>query len=412
MPRWFAGRQRVAARMTDGLMRLMIVVPSAADGTIDPVTIAMIRGLQRRDHEVVLVSVYDEARTNRLGPIEQHSLQDHRGKARIKPKQLAGSIPADQLSDAKWISLMASRLAELARPLAVDAVIAEGYDIARLALIAKQRLSPEMCVVARLTGDVRPFGAGAHGALEAVLLREYLDCADALLVSEHAVAAGIVEALGTSEDRISVLPFSTAIDIEGLTTRDSEQPLGRHLSVPNPPYFVSVLNAEGDRGLEPLIAAIEIACSKQPLRFLLFGARREDIPDAFADAVSCLPLKAWDPMVLEQAVAYVHPSAEPDMGVPGAVVSALMSECPVISTNRPNGIRELLEDGGPGLLVRHGDSDGLAEAMLQLVWDDEARALRASGARETLASHSFDTLVTRRVDELLARLRSRAGQPR
>ena len=72
----------------------------------------------------------------------------------------------------------------------------------------------------------------------------------------------------------------------------------------------------------------------------------------------------------------------------------MLSGCPVIATSRSSAVAELLDRCTWGLLVRPGDSQGLAEAMLQLIWDDDARRRLAAGGPDRLARFSADAVAT------------------
>lgn len=61
---------------------------------------------------------------------------------------------------------------------------------------------------------------------------------------------------------------------------------------------------------------------------------------------------------------------------------------PVVSTDCPVGPREIIEDEVDGRLVRPGDTDGIAAALLELAADDELR--RGMGRAALRNSARFD----------------------
>lgn len=73
-------------------------------------------------------------------------------------------------------------------------------------------------------------------------------------------------------------------------------------------------------------------------------------------------------------------------GWPNVLVEAMANGCPVISVNCRYGPSEILEGGRHGLLVRQGDTDGLAGAMRRVLTDPLLRSsLSTQGARRARA---------------------------
>jgi len=91
---------------------------------------------------------------------------------------------------------------------------------------------------------------------------------------------------------------------------------------------------------------------------------------------------------LEQSDVLVLPSfAE---GVPVALMEAMVSKRPVIAT-RVGGVAELIDHGVSGLLVAPSDSQGLADAMLQMAESEEARhAMGEAGHAKVCAEFDID----------------------
>lgn len=74
---------------------------------------------------------------------------------------------------------------------------------------------------------------------------------------------------------------------------------------------------------------------------------------------------------------------------PNVVLEAMAMEVPVIAT-RIAGVPKLIEDGVNGLLVEPDDVQGLTQALLRLMSDNELRKRLAQAARQTVATkYSF-----------------------
>jgi colanic acid/amylovoran biosynthesis glycosyltransferase len=75
-------------------------------------------------------------------------------------------------------------------------------------------------------------------------------------------------------------------------------------------------------------------------------------------------------------------------GLPVAILEAMASALPVIST-RHSGIPEAVLDGGTGILVDEHDVDGIAAAIAALLSDPvRARAMGAAGRRRVLSRYT------------------------
>ena len=85
-------------------------------------------------------------------------------------------------------------------------------------------------------------------------------------------------------------------------------------------------------------------------------------------------------------------------GVPKVLIEAACSGLPVVATDRP-GCREIVRDGENGRLVPAGDPARLADALIALVDDGEAR--RTMGMRgRRIVEEEFS--LARVIDETLA----------
>ncbi|MEV6396952.1 glycosyltransferase family 4 protein [Streptomyces sp. NPDC051907] len=95
------------------------------------------------------------------------------------------------------------------------------------------------------------------------------------------------------------------------------------------------------------------------------------------------------------------------------IVEAMRCGLPVVSTDCPHGPGEIIEDGVDGRLVKVGDVDAIADALLALIEDDDLR--RRTGQAALAASARFDPArIAERHEALFAELvaRGEAGRSR
>jgi glycosyltransferase involved in cell wall biosynthesis len=121
-----------------------------------------------------------------------------------------------------------------------------------------------------------------------------------------------------------------------------------------------------------------------------FLGRRDDIPDILASCdIGVLPSRAE--------------------GLPNAVLEYMAAGLPVVAS-RVGGNPELINDDVTGLLVPPQDSSALANALVELVRDEEKRnRIAINGRCLATQDYSFDRLV-REVDELYTELLAQAGR--
>ncbi len=98
--------------------------------------------------------------------------------------------------------------------------------------------------------------------------------------------------------------------------------------------------------------------------------------------------------LLATADVLVHPSVITEKGmmdgIPVALMEAMATACPVVST-RVSGIPELVRDGKTGLLVEQRDATALADAIQRLVEDPAlARSLGMAGRRAVLREFTLE----------------------
>jgi glycosyltransferase involved in cell wall biosynthesis len=145
-------------------------------------------------------------------------------------------------------------------------------------------------------------------------------------------------------------------------------------------------NLAGERDQETLVKLQKlIEGNKQ----IIFAGKRDDIPEILA-AGDVFVLPSWRE------------------GMPRSIIEAMAMELPVVATDI-RGSREEVVDGETGYLVKLGDVDALAEAMMDVLKDPvKAQAMGRAGRRR--AEELFDErVVIQRQISLLEELGARQG---
>jgi len=160
-----------------------------------------------------------------------------------------------------------------------------------------------------------------------------------------------------------------------------------------------------------LLEAFAAVVSKEPdweLRIYGGGPQKEDLQSLInglglgghARLMGvCTPIEAE----FAQASLVVSASDAESFGM--TLVEAMRCGVPVVSTDCPLGPAEIITDGVDGLLVPMDDPRALADAMLELIADDDLRGAMSRAARES--AHRYDPApIITRYEQLFADLRT------
>lgn len=102
--------------------------------------------------------------------------------------------------------------------------------------------------------------------------------------------------------------------------------------------------------------------------------------------------------------SWIHVLTSPKEGWGISVMEAAASGTPTVASDSP-GLRDSVVHGKTGLLVPHGDVEGLAEALAALLGQHDQRAAMGMAAREHAAAYSWD----RSAREMLTVLENRVA---
>jgi len=231
---------------------------------------------------------------------------------------------------------------------------------------------------------LRPEKRARHLAL----MKKYFPRNDGVIAVSRGVAEDLAQLLGWSADRIQVAPNPT-VTPEVLEL--AAEPLDHPWFVDRTsPVILGMGRLEPQKDFPTLLRAFAIVHAKRPCRLVILGEGKQR--DALthlanelgvADAVQMPGFMTNPYSYLQRADLFVLSSAWE--GSPNSLTEALALGTPLVSTDCPNGPREILEEGRHGPLVSVGDIDGLARAMLRTLEHPPDRGqLQAAAQRYTL----------------------------
>lgn len=80
------------------------------------------------------------------------------------------------------------------------------------------------------------------------------------------------------------------------------------------------------------------------------------------------------------------------------MIEAMACGLPVVSFDFKCGPKDIIKDGQNGILVRNGDIQGLADAMIRLMKDSDLRGKMSAEARKVVDRYSEDTVMKKWTD--------------
>jgi glycosyltransferase involved in cell wall biosynthesis len=199
-------------------------------------------------------------------------------------------------------------------------------------------------------------------------VRAFYPSADAVVAVSHGVARGLSDATGIPLSRILVI-YNPVIT-PGLVAAAASAPSHPWLAPGEVPVVLGVGRLTRQKDFPTLIRAFAAVRRRHAARLIILG-EGEDRPglEALAGQLGVAPDVAL-PGFQDNAVAYMAASrlfvlSSTWEGLPTVLIEALAAGTRVVSTDCPNGPREILQDGRLGALVPVGDVAALAAAMIE-----------------------------------------------
>ena len=264
-----------------------------------------------------------------------------------------------------------------------------------LALVAKVTLARNVCVIVRQanTFSLTFAHAGSKDRLIMRMLRFLLPLADGVVANSRGAAGDLGRTVPKITSRLQVVPNPV------VTPELAEQAA---LAVEHPwfgdtgvPVILSAGRLVPLKDHATLLRAFARVVSSQPARLVILGKGPERgkllrLTEELGIAENVdLPGFRVNPFAyMSRARLMVHSSRYE--GFPNVLVQAMACGTPVVSTDCEHGPREILEDGKWGRLVPVGDSEAMAEAIMETLRDPISPELLVSRAGAFSADAAID----------------------
>ncbi len=242
-------------------------------------------------------------------------------------------------------------------------------------------------------------------------IRSALACADKVTSISETITRSL-ESIGIDQQKVEYIP--NGVDL-GRFQSPQNMDIRRHLGIPQDAFLVcSIGNYHPRKGHEILVEAMQSLIEVDPNFFLVIAGKKsaEFVARVAASTVSnhikflgTLPMPMpWDDgddvlaAVLRESAAYVSASMnEGAEGLSLALLEAMAAGCcPVVT--RISGNRDIIEHGKNGLLVKPGESQELADALLFLKNNQDELHNLSTGANSTVSGYSWSSVADKYLD--------------
>jgi glycosyltransferase involved in cell wall biosynthesis len=214
--------------------------------------------------------------------------------------------------------------------------------------------------------------------------------ADRVVAVSSAIRDLLVTGYGVAPERVEVLLPTAAAPPAAVSAPPD----------PGRPVVGLVGRLVPEKGVDVFLRAAALVSAVVPqARFLVVGdgPLRPDLEHraavlGLAGAVTFTGYRSDAPRLLAGLDVLAVPSRSD--GSPLVVCEAMAAGVPVVAS-RVGGLPDLVEDGGSGLLVRPGEAEDLARALVSLLLDPEAARRLGARGRRLAAGRSHERLVDR-----------------
>lgn len=190
---------------------------------------------------------------------------------------------------------------------------------------------------------------------------------------------------------------------DGFEAQAEQAPVLPPLIKPGEPFVLAVGRLHKQKGYTHLLQAFARAVKQRPSHLVILGEGhdREELQGlasslGISSRVHFLGYAPNPLAYMRHAAVFVLSSLAEGFG--NVIVEALACGTPVISTDCPHGPREILADGRYGTLVRVGDVDSLAQAIVAKL--NVPKPAMSDELKEHLRLFSIETVGQRYIEEL------------
>jgi glycosyltransferase involved in cell wall biosynthesis len=335
------------ARVERALGPIAFFLPSLRGGGAERVTVNLAQGMTERGLPVDLV----------VASAEGELLEQLPPAVRLVNFHLSRVLPS-------LIPLIAYIRRE--RPRVVISAMGHANLVALWAARLALRGTPVMVTVHTTVSQFGSLKGRLARKLWPSLMRVFYPWADSVVAVSSGSADDLSRLSGLPRDRVNVIynPVITPAALAG-AARPPDHPW---FAPGQPPVILGVGRLTASKDFPMLMRAFSEVRRRRAVRLMILGEGEERsalealaVELGLADAVAFSGFRANVMAYLAGSALFVLSSTYE--GLPTALIEALAAGTRVVSTDCPNGPREILQNGKLGTLVPVGDTTALANAM-------------------------------------------------
>jgi len=362
----------------------MIIIHSLKGGGAERAVVNLLKGLSRRDFSIRLL-LYEEIFDYPL-PENVEVITLHIRSSKNVLKFTKGFI-------LKIISI--ARLIRKDKPDIIFSLLSGTNLIAILAkmlsgahskVIVSERNHPSISLKNEMYGRITRF-----------LMKYFYLKAERTIAVSCGIKKDLVENFKLPSEKIEVI--YNPVDIEEIETLSIEE-INHPWFNDEIPIIISVGRLTKQKGYSYLIKAFSLVRQSLRCRLLIIGRGEEE--GNLVNMVNVLDLRNDTEFLgfqknpfkyMEKSSLFVLSSLYE--GFSNVIVEAMAVGLPVISTDCPSGPSEIIEHGKNGILVRPEEEAALAQAILNVLTNDELRKKLSSEAKIRAQYFAFDRMIER-----------------
>jgi glycosyltransferase involved in cell wall biosynthesis len=353
--------------------RVLVFIPTLADGGADRVTLTLLERLPRERYAPSLVVVRREGVLIARVPADVRVID-------LKSRRLALAMPA------------LTRVLRAEKP---DVVLCTGGGANVVAVAAHRLARSRARLVLSERNAIRRPGYEWRNRFEVPLKRALYPLADAVTAVSDGVASDLRDTLRLPPDRVlTVYNPVVGPELPGLAAAPLDHPWFGEQAQQAQPVLVAVGRLVAQKDYPTMLRGFALLRGRTPSRLVILGigaqlAALEALTRELGIAHD-VAFVGYDPNPFRwMSRARVLLQSSVAEGLPGTLIQSMACGTPVVATDCNFGPREVVSNGGDGFLVPVGDERALAERAHQLLGDAKLRSRMSAAAQKAAQRYTL-----------------------